>query len=351
MRDNFMVGLCAHCDNPNWQLIRNMGTKWVRLGVPYPWEDRVSGAYAPGFLRAVGEITAWRRQGFEVLCSTPALGSTRFNPEVGDTVWHSGYPAWMGSPADEDFYPALEAGISEICAMTKHLVTWYQLGNEPDFQVFIGPTTYEQNVRFNTVWVNTMKACYPGSKVGINLAGVAGDGTITDYAVNLTRKLYRELALPYDYLGLDGYFGCWQPGGPANWIPYMDTMAQISGKPLIINEWGYGTNYEAPFERDFDRKGFYNNINCKQKRWNNMWEGRPHTPELQADYIRQCYALFADHPACLGAFFFRWGDSERCWQCGEKDCPTETHWGVVDVDQNPKPGYYGYQSIIRELFN
>ena len=41
----------------------------------------------------------------------------------------------------------------------------------------------------------------------------------------------------------------------------------------------------------------------------------------------------------LGAFFYRWEDQERCWQCGAPDCPAETAWGLVDKDGSPKPAF------------
>ena len=349
MRENHMIGLCLHHDAPDWDTVRGLHTQWVRHGIPYPWLDKVGGEYSPAFLKAVGYMDVLIRQGIKVLVSTPAMGSTSYDKAVGDTVWHPGYPAWMGSMDDDCFYEALTAGLQEIVRVVGDRVQFFQIGNEPDFGVFIGPVTREQNVRFNKTSILAIMEAKPDAKCGINLAGVAGEN-ITEYALWLTKTLYRDLDLPYSWLGLDGYFGCWQPGGPENWKPYMDTMAELSGKPLIISEGGYGTNYEAPFEKDFERKEYYNNINCRNKRWENMWNGQKHSPELQADFITQCLHIFADHPACIGNFFFRYSDAELCWQCGEHDCPTETHWGVVDVAQNPKPGYYALRDTTEELF-
>lgn len=349
MRKDHMVGLCLHHDDPDWGKVRGLGTKWVRHGIPYPWEDRVNGTYSDAFLKAIGYLKVLKRQGINVLVSTPAMGSTRYDKAVGDTVWHPGYPAWMGSMDEDFYYEALAAGIKEIVRVVGDDAEYYQLGNEPDFGVFIGPVTREQNIRFNKTSILALKEAGPDKKGGINLAGVAGEH-ITEYALWLTKTLYRDEALPYDWLGLDGYFGCWQPGGPENWKPYMDTMAELSGKPLIISEWGYGTNYEAPFEKDFKRIEYYNNVNCKNKRWENMWKGQKHTPELQAEFIRECLQIFADHPACIGNFFFRYSDAELCWQCGEHDCPTETHWGVVGVNEEIKPGYAALRDVSAELF-
>ena len=349
MEQDHMTGLCVHHENPNFALMRASGVRWCRLHLPYPWLDRIDGQYDPEFLRAIGEIVLYRRQGFQPLVTTPALGSMHYDAAAGDTVWHPGYPAWMGTPEEDFFHEALEAGVAEMARMTEGLVEWWQLGNEPDFPVFIGPTGREANLRFNRTLALAFHEYAPQAKTGINLAGVAGEN-ITEYALWITEELYRKQALPYAYLGLDGYFGCWQPGGPENWVGYIDRMHTLSGKPILINEWGFSTIYSAPFERDPERKLYYNNENCRAKTWQNKWNGQEHSPEVQADYIRQTLEIFAGHPACIGNFFFRWSDSETCWQCGEHNCPTETHWGITDLEQRPLPGYFALQEGNRRLF-
>ena len=76
-----------------------------------------------------------------------------------------------------------------------------------------------------------------------------------------------------------------------------------------------------------------------------------HNPEEQADYIRECMKIFAEHPAVIGEFFFRWSDTETCWQCGDPLCPAECAWGIVDVHGNPKPGYYALKESYEKYFN
>ena len=75
------------------------------------------------------------------------------------------------------------------------------------------------------------------------------------------------------------------------------------------------------------------------------------TPEEQARYVQLCQKIFAEHPAVIGNFFFRWSDAETCWQCGERDCPAECAWGCVDVNENPKPAYYALKEGNEKWFS
>ena len=49
---------------------------------------------------------------------------------------------------------------------------------------------------------------------------------------------------------------------------------------------------------------------------------------------------------CIGAFIYMWDDSDHCYVCGQKDCPVETGWGIVDGEGNLKPAYYAVQKAF-----
>ena len=67
--------------------------------------------------------------------------------------------------------------------------------------------------------------------------------------------------------------------------------------------------------------------------------GYPHTPEGQArfftDVIERLYGL----PFVCGTIIYCWSDCEKCYVCGQPDCPVETCWGLVDNAGIPKPAY------------
>lgn len=47
-----------------------------------------------------------------------------------------------------------------------------------------------------------------------------------------------------------------------------------------------------------------------------------------------------------GLIVYCWSDSDRCYVCGQEDCPTETRWGLVTCDDKEKPSYYA----VKEAF-
>jgi hypothetical protein len=38
-----------------------------------------------------------------------------------------------------------------------------------------------------------------------------------------------------------------------------------------------------------------------------------------------------------------------CYVCGQADCPTETRWGLVDSNGDPKPAFYAVQAAYGKL--
>lgn len=236
---------------------------------------------------------------------------------------------------------AEEAGeyLSRTCI---DICEYWQVANEPDIDIFKGEMTDEQSVKFLMAVATGLKKGNPNAKPGINL------GFMTPYSEWLLKQLYRVVDTPFEYVGIDGYMGSWQPGGPDDWLWYIDKAHQITGKPVIINEWGYST-LQSGSNPDPEYKRKYNQSVCKNKSWEHTWRDK-HSPEEQADYIRECMKIFAEHPAVIGEFFFRWSDTETCWQCGDPLCPAECAWGIVDVDGNLKPGYYALKESYEKYF-
>ena len=123
----------------------------------------------------------------------------------------------------------------EFCRECAELCEYWQVANEPDIDIFKGDMTDEQSVRFLISVAKGLKKGNPNAKPGINL------GFMTPYSEWLLRELYQIPDTPFEYIGLDGYMGSWQPGGPSDWLWYIDKAYDITGKPVIINEWGYST--------------------------------------------------------------------------------------------------------------
>jgi hypothetical protein len=225
---------------------------------------------------------------------------------------------------------------------TKERITWWQIANEPDIDIFYGPLSPQENMGFLIEAAKGIAKGNPEAQCGINI------GYINDYARMLIKEIYGKGTV-FSYLGIDGYMGSWQIGGPSTWMSYINETAVLSGKPIIINEWGFSSLQWGEKHFDLEQKDHYNQDVCRNKHWQITW-GKGHTPEEQARYIAECLPIFAEHPAVIGNFFFRWSDAAQCWQCGESDCPAECAWGAVDVDQAPKPAFYALQAGIKTYF-
>ena len=79
--------------------------------------------------------------------------------------------------------------------------------------------------------------------------------------------------------------------------------------------------------------------------------GIDHTPEGQAKFFRKVIKLFYDLDFVAGTFIYCYSDYGKCGYCGQEDCPTETRWGLVDQNGNPKPAYYAVKEIYGKIKN
>jgi arabinogalactan endo-1,4-beta-galactosidase len=317
--------------------------KYVRLGLGFPFADEKCVAISERFLRGLKIIEEYAAEGFKALGTTFGPGSSRYDPQTKQTRWMSAFPDWAGTHNDARYYEILEHACEVLAQKTRGMVDIWQIANEPDIDIFRGELNDEQIDRFLVTSALAVKKASPESRTGINI------GFITDDARRMIKSIYQMPKSPFDYLGIDGYFGSWQKGGPQDWNAYIDESHQLSGKPVIINEWGYSSLQSGPITDDPERKKTYNQGVCRAKAWNNVWKDA-HSPEEQAEFMRDCIRIFADHPHCIGNFIFRWNDTATCWQCGQPECPAETAWGIVDVNNRPKPAYHALKEEIHRLF-
>jgi hypothetical protein len=332
----------------------------VRMPVRFPFADAGMEALNEKYKAAVTDIRRLQALGIRSFASFECAGSNRYDPATGKTGYIRATPLWVGSFDEDAFYERIERAAEFVGRDLADAVRWWQAANEPDIDTFIGDFTHEQNARYLRAIAKGLKKGNPDAQCGINLAGVGtmggGDGTlgVHAYAKELIGQLYTDEGY-FDYIGLDGYFGSWSGGKPADWIPYIDEAARVSKKPVIINEWGYSTLQRGAARPEADKKRYFNSEVCRHKDWDAgggaKWLGKDHNEELQADYNRECVKIFSEHPAVIGNMYFQWQDQTTCWQCGEPDCPAECAWGCIRKDGTPKPGYYGLAEANAAYFD
>jgi hypothetical protein len=325
--------------NPNYQLIREGGIGWVRLGFEFPFEDKIGGKFSKKFSRDLETAKTVRQEGLRIMGVTPLAGTMSYDEKDKQTAWRPNIPSWAGSIESDRYYDVYDKACEEIGRQTRGIVDLWQVSNEMDIVEFRGPMSVQQAARFLQAGARGIKKGNRESKTDINPAGLDGDGEW------LFRELYSKADTPLDYAGIDGYFGSWSPGGPQDWIPVIERIHEITGKPVLINEWGYSSVQGSGKPL---RQKVGNQV-CEKQVWNNVWR-KEHSPEEQAAYVRMALKIFATYPDVIGCFFYDWGDDAVCWHCGQKGCPAECGWGIVDSQGTPKPAYQVFKTMAREYF-
>lgn len=333
-----ILGVSPH-SNPNYRMMLEAGIGWVRLGFAFPFEDKIGGKFSPRFLANLEEAKEIRKTGLRIMGITPLAGTIAYRETDKQTAWRTNIPEWAGSIANDSYYEACERACEEIARQTQGIVDMWQVSNEMDIDVFRGPLSLEQAARYLAAGGRGVKKGNPSSKADINSASLSTN------ARWLFRELYSKPGTPFDYAGIDGYFGSWQPGGPQDWIPVIEEMHQITGKPVLINEWGYSSTQGSGVSLQ-QKVG---NIVCQRQAWNRVWR-KEHSLEEQAAYVAIALKIFGTYPNVVGSFFYDWGDDAVCYHCGRRGCPSECGWGLVDIQGNPKPAYNTLKAIAREYF-
>ena len=334
----------AYNTTGEYDMVKELGVEWMRLGIPFPWTDRMFGTLSDAYIREREEIRRVHAAGFQVMPATPGMGGFTFDPEKNATVWKESYPEFVGPRGSGEFYDNVRQTMKFICEdLGDAAGIYWQCMNEPDIPIF--SNDYSHDIIAGTAWATAegIRQGNPDARCGINIAGYS------ENALRVLDRIYTP-GHPFFYIGVDQYFGSWQPGDVDNWNFVIDALYERYNLPVLANEWGYssGGEYQAePVDPALLPPGLPDV--CYAKKWFNQVPGG-HTPEVQADYFRRGLKLFAEHPNCIGSFMFCWRDAWHCYHCGADDCPAEDFWGLVTTDCRPKPAYYAVKEALAEYY-
>jgi len=366
----FIKGIC-HPDD-NYEQIKGAGIEWNRADVSFPFDKE--GNVRPEYTAWKEKIQRYRDNGIRIFAVTP-------------------YPREYINAGIDPRTPEGEARVKEIAKFLvtdlKGLVDGFQITNEMGIAHFTNPMTMQQAARFIGVQLKAMYPLRGDILIGYNSAGPQSD------LHSLLRPWHRYC----DYVGIDIYIGCFF--GIACWMGLFDAMLRyvwsMTGKPVILMEFGYisGGAPKTPEEKRaiLQRYGmgsekearenlarFMENIKqVNESMWNRVTKNAsgsyadyifksdyknhfyselpkrtvikkyPHTPEGQAGFYRDIFPRLAKLPFLLGAFIYAWSDSDKCGYCNQADCPTETRWGLVDLEKREKPSYYAVRDAVQGL--
>jgi len=338
---NFINAITSH---GTWdiKMMKAAGVGWVRAGFPYPFSSPDSDTLSEEYLRARAHAHKWVDAGFRLIGGTPGLGVGTYHPdETGKLkmIFKPHYPAWFGASGSEEFYRQYGRACAFLAKDVGAVAPMWQVANEIDWEQFAGPFNLRQASELVLRTAIAMKEVNPDLMVSTNCAG----GPTSYYFLG---RLFDDPRVKPDYVGIDQYYGTWQPGSPESWAERIDELYAITGGvKVFVNEWGYASagGMMTAEERKLGVP------NCQLKKWVFGWD-EGHTPEVQAEFIRQVIEIFYEkRDKLLGQCFFRWEDTATCWQCSKPDCPVETAWGLVTVKSEPKLSYEVFRQGVAKL--
>lgn len=367
----FMKGVC-HLD-PDYNLIKDGNIEWFRDDIPFPYDG--NGELSNSYKNWKKEAQGYVDNGIRIFGITP---------------YPDDYIAYGLDPRD----PANREAIQDIARFyvedLKGIVGAFQITNEMGIDRFTLPLTLDEAAEFIGMQLEAMYPVRGDIIIGYNLGGLA----IAQLPFKMM-KYHRYC----DYVGLDMYLGCFEPvlKNPNQFITLLNFVRRVTGKPVILCEFGYigygepkteeekiailqkyGYNSEeearaniddfisrlpedmreeiiedysdrTPEERaDLIFNGEYSNhLYCELAEGTGLY-GFEHTPEGQADFFEYVIPKIRKLDYVIGMCVYCWADSDSCYVCGQSDCPVETGWGLVDGKGEPKPAYYAVQKSFAD---
>lgn len=315
-----------------YDLVKELGVDWIRLNIPFPWEDKIGGKVSPSWTHIKARFSEAVDAGLKVMPSTPVIFG--YKEEI------------CGKYGTQEFYDNVRRTTAFMCEDLGGLAdSLWQCMNELDIPTFSGDVPLEICAETCRQSARGIMDINPNAKCGTNFASWRDE----------SRRVGEMLFCgnhPFSYVGDDQYFGSWQGGTIDDWDGVLDGMWDAFGLPILVNEWGYSSRGATlTWEELSDCPDNSEHLEpvCYHKAWCNEMPGG-HNEEVQADYMRRGLEIFARHPHVLGNFMFCFSDAKTCWHCHKEDCPAECYWGLCDYECNPKPAFYAAKEAIHRLY-
>ena len=358
----FIKGICHPKGDP--KMITDAGINWIRRDPPLAIDK--NGNVTESHKRFLEETRVYAENGLRSIVVSP-------------------YPREFISNGIDPRTPEGLKKVEEVCEFmakeySKYGVCW-QATNELFVVHFRAPLNEYESKEFIIASLKGLRKGDPNAIIGHNT--VEALGVWNDYIKEIDEKC------EYDYLGFDLYNGTWSNGGPSTYIDKVNELYEMCKKPVILMEFGFaslGKNASSDFREAFEyinklgfkdlddmvaRKDEYIETlpseslkhvarTCAPEDLKQafltmfphllkMWfaeEVFPHDEDGQAKFYETLLPMLLESPYLAGAVIYCWKDSKACFTCDAEDCPCETAWGIVKLDDTPKKAYY----TIKENF-
>ena len=367
--DGLIKGVC-HAD-PDYDLLHEEGIEWTRKDIPFLYDHE--GNISQGYLNWKAEMQAYADNGIKIFAITP-------------------YPYKFLEYGIDPRTPEGKLKVQETAKYyvedLKDIVGVFQVTNEMGIDRFTKPLTIDEAADYIACQLEVMDPLCEKYDIllGYNIA---------NFELPFKMLKYNKYL---DYVGLDLYLGCFE-----DILHEIDTFIALAGlvhlvtqKPIIYCEFGYmgygepktpeekiavlqkyGYNSEAEATADMNNfiqklpadmkeeilelyptytaeqyadiifRGEYKNHFYTSLPEGYYLDGYTHTPEGQGKFFEDLIPKLLAKDYIIGTVIYCWSDSDRCYVCGQSDCPVETGWGLVDGDGNRKPSFYA----VKDIFN
>jgi hypothetical protein len=309
------------------ELMHRCGVEWILCDVPFPF-DGAPATPSADYLSFKKLIARWKASGFSVLGVTPYPAG-----------FADGWNADVGTPGSERFLRAYHDACRFLASELADTVSAWLIANQLNLERFRRPLTERQAISFVVAGGVGVKAGNPRALVGVNMFG------FDKSALAMYARLYPNQRIDFDYVGSNGFFGTFDPGGPESWHEKLAILKGITKKPVIVLECGYPSRGDVMAPEEHTGGLVHHELKKLPFAW-----GSGHTPQIQAEYLQRVFWTLRNTPDVLGAFWFCWTDRPQCWNCGQPDCPAGTAHGLVDLQQKPKPAFEAFARAARGEF-
>ncbi len=356
----------------DYELLKGANINWVRESLPAPFN--ADGSVNERYVEFKEKCRRYNEEGIKVMGVTP----------VPMEYVNCGIDI-----REKDGEKKLREVSKFIIEDVKDIVGGLQIANELGMPRFMKPYNMKECIRFLGIQLEEMFPLRENVILGYNSAGPQVD-------LHLGMKKYLDFC---DYVGMDMYLGCFFSLPGFAWL--FDVMVRylwaFTRKPILMQEFGYigggkpktkkekleilrsyGFNSEKEAKADIMKftdalpEHFRNHVRfvCGEDKkvttdfmfsgdmTNHLYKelpkitvipGMPHTPEGQAKFFKNVVRRLYKLDFMCGEIIYCYKDFHYCGYCGQTDCPTETLWGIVDINKNPKPSYYTVRDAFGEI--
>lgn len=368
-KKGFIRGVCH--PREDFDLLNEANIDWIRVDMPFPFDK--DGNITPNYEGFKDKCRRYLAHGIKSMIVTPYPGDyTEFGIDVTSAE-----------------------GLKKVAEIAEFIITdmqgvagAFQITNEMGIPRFTIPLTMRQATDFIAVQLEAMAPLKKDILVGYNSAGPQAD-------LHTWLKPYHKYC---DYVGMDIYLGCFGDPSPMFFYEAMlRYLWALTGKPVLLQEFGYiGAGKPKTKQQKIDilnkygikdfadakkntkklvdnlPEGFNKRVKqlsegSEERYYNLLFKsdlnahlytelsklskmpGFEHTPEGQAKFFNTVLPKLYSLDFVCGTIIYCWSDSDRCYVCGQEDCPTETRWGLVTCDNKPKPAFYAVKKQFSKI--